>query len=290
MFSKDIVFLNGKFINKNRAKISIFDRGFIFGDGVYEVVPIINSTLVDKEAFWQRFENSMRAIELEFPYTKKEFEDKVLNKLIEKNNINEGGVYVQITRGVAQREFHFIQNLKPTIMAYVFEKNILENELCEVGVEIISAPDIRWKKRNIKSISLLGQCIAKDLAYKAGVYECFMTENGHVTECSSSSAFIIKNDTLITKALSNEILPGIRRNKILKIAKEIKLKIQERDFTMQEVYDADEVFISAATIIILPVVKADDKTINNRQIGKYTKKLREIYATILKKEAGYKNL
>lgn len=286
MFSENIVFLNGEFVDKNEAKISVFDRGFIFGDGVYEVVPIVNSKLVDKAAFWERFENSMKSIELKLPYTKDEFEDSVLKQLIEKNNIQEGGIYIQITRGVAQREFYFVKNLKPTVMAYIFKANVLENELTKTGIETISVPDIRWKKRNIKSISLLGQCIAKELAHKAGVYECFMTENGHVTECSSSSVFIIKNDTLITKALSNEILPGIRRAKIINIAKNIELSVEERNFTMQEVYEADEVFISAATIILLPVIKADDKLINDGKIGKYTIKLREIYAQALKEEAG----
>lgn len=285
MQSSEIVFLNGEFLNKNDAKISIFDRGFIFGDGVYEVVPIINARLVDKISFWERFENSLSEIEINFLYSREEFENTVLMPLISKNKIKEGGIYMQVTRGVSERDFKFIKGIKPTIMAFVYETQIINNPLAKSGISVISAPDIRWKRRNIKSISLLAQCIAKEMAAKAEVYECFMTENGFVTEASSSSAFIIKDDVLITKPLSNEILPGIRRKHILEIAKNIGLKTELRNFTMNEVYGANEAFISAATLIILPVIKADEKLINGGKIGKYSQKIREIYAQNLLKEA-----
>lgn len=279
------VFLNGEFIDKDSAKISIFDRGFIFGDGIYEVVPIINSKLVDREDFWIRFLRSLSEIEISLPYEKKEYED-ILYKLIEINNVKEGGLYMQVTRGVAPREFKFIKGLKPTIMAYVYNKDVFNDENAKNGIEIISTDDIRWKRRDIKSISLLAQCYAKNIAYKANVFECFMVENGYVTEGSSSTAFIIKNGTLITKPLSNEILPAIRRKVILSLANKAGLKVEERKFSMEEVYDADEVFISAATLILLPVIKADSKPINGGKIGKYSLKLRELYIERLKKEAG----
>ena len=127
MKEKQIIFLNGEFLDKNEAKISVFDRGFIFGDGIYEVVPIIKSNLVDREEFWERFLRSLKAIELEFPYEKSEFES-ILKELILKNSLKEGGVYIQVTRGVASREFAFVKGLKPTIMAFVFECKVLENE------------------------------------------------------------------------------------------------------------------------------------------------------------------
>ncbi|ABK83358.1 D-alanine aminotransferase [Campylobacter fetus subsp. venerealis str. 84-112] len=283
--AENIVYLNGEFLNKNDAKISIFDRGFIFGDGIYEVVPIINSKLVDKEDFWDRFQRSLKAIELELPIDKDEFE-KILYALIEKNSVKEGGIYMEVTRGVSEREFKFIKGLKPTVMAFVYQKEIFNNEYAKTGIEIISTPDIRWKRRDIKSISLLAQCYAKNEAYKVGAYESFMVEDGFVTEASSSSAFIIKDDTLITKPLSNEILPGIRRKVLLALANKAGLRVEQRKFTMDEVYNADEVFISAATLILLPVIKADGKPINNAKIGKYSPKLRELYIERLKKEAG----
>lgn len=284
MKEKEIIFLNGEFIKADEAKISVFDRGFIFGDGIYEVVPIIEGKIVDKEEFWERFQKSLQAIELELPYEKQEFEN-ILKELILKNSLKEGGVYIQLTRGVASRDFAFIKGLKPTIMAFVYEAKVIENELKDKGISVISVSDLRWKRRDIKSISLLAQCYAKTQASKAKADEAFMIENAKVTEGSSSSAFIIKDKTLITKPLSNEILSGIRRKNILKFAKELGLKIDERAFSMQEVYEADEVFISAATLLLLPVYKADGKLINSGKIGEFTPKLRQKYVEKITKEA-----
>ncbi|WP_086269902.1 D-amino acid aminotransferase [Campylobacter devanensis] len=285
LISMQKVFLNGEFMDKDSAKISIFDRGFIFGDGIYEVVPVINSIIVEKDGFWDRFQRSLNEISLNLPYTNDEFES-ILNNLIEINSLKEGGLYIQITRGVAPRDFSFVKGVKPTIMAFAFSDSVLEHPAAKSGITIISTPDIRWKRRDIKSISLLGQCYAKNQATIAGADECFMVEDGYVTEAGSSSAFIIKDRTLITKPLSNEILPGIRRNRLLNLAKQIGLQIQERKFSMDEVYNADECFISAATIILLPVIKADGKTINGGKIGEYTTKLRELYKRALKLEAN----
>ncbi|WP_096021113.1 D-amino acid aminotransferase [Campylobacter lanienae] len=284
LISMQKVFLNGEFIDKDSAKISIFDRGFIFGDGIYEVVPVINSIIVEKDGFWDRFQRSLNEISLNLPYTNDEF-DSILNNLIEINSLKEGGLYIQITRGVAPRDFSFVKGVKPTIMAFAFSDSVLDHPAAKSGITIISTPDIRWKRRDIKSISLLGQCYAKNQATIAGADECFMVEDGYVTEAGSSSAFIIKDRTLITKPLSNEILPGIRRNRLLNLAKQIGLQIQERKFSMDEVYNADECFISAATIILLPVIKADGKAINGGKIGEYTTKLRELYKEILKAQA-----
>ena len=285
LISMQKVFLNGEFIDKDSAKISIFDRGFIFGDGIYEVVPVISSIIVEKDGFWDRFQRSLNEISLNLPYTHDEFES-ILNNLIEINSLKEGGLYIQITRGVAPRDFSFVKGVKPTIMAFAFSDSVLEHPAAKSGITIISTPDIRWKRRDIKSISLLGQCYAKNQATIAGADECFMVEDGYVTEAGSSSAFIIKDRTLITKPLSNEILPGIRRNRLLNLAKQIGLQIQERKFSMDEVYNADECFISAATIILLPVIKADGKAINGGKIGEYTIKLRELYKRALKLEAN----
>ncbi|WP_270973479.1 D-amino acid aminotransferase [Campylobacter helveticus] len=283
MREKEFVFLNGEFLPKDEAKISVFDRGFIFGDGIYEVVPVIFGKMVDKEEFWQRFTRSLEAIKLNFPYEKEEFE-AILNELTAKNLLKEGGIYMQVTRGVASREFSFVKNLKPTIMAFVFECNVLKNEF-EEGVSVISVPDLRWKRRDIKSISLLAQCYAKEQAVLAGAFEAFMIENGKVNEASSASAFIIKNKTLVTKPFSNAILPGIRRQNILKFAGELGLKIEQRAFSMQEVYEADEVFISAATLLLLSVVKADDKLINGGKVGEFVPKLRAKYVEKITAEA-----
>ncbi|WP_169780043.1 D-amino-acid transaminase [Campylobacter curvus] len=281
----DTVFINGEFLPSKEAKISAFDRGFIFGDGIYEVVPVINSRLVDKEGFWHRFERSLDQIELKLPYDKEKFEE-ILYEIISRNALKEGGIYMQITRGAAPRDFYFIENLTPSVFIFCYEASVIDNPLAKSGIEIVSVPDIRWKRRDIKSVSLLAQCYAKNEAHKKGAYEGFMVEDGYVTEGCSSSAFIIKYKTLITKPLSNEILPGIRRKKLLNLAREVGLKVEQRKFSMQEVYDADEAFISAATLILLPVIKADGKLINGGRIGEFAPKLRELYAKDMLKEAG----
>lgn len=285
MKESNIVFLNGEFLPKDKAKISVFDRGFIFGDGIYEVVPVMNGVLIDKIEFWERFKRSLKEIALNFPYKDSEFES-ILNELIAKNALKEGGVYMQITRGIASRDFAFTKGLQPTIMAFVYAANIQNNELASKGISVVSVPDIRWKRRDIKSISLLAQCYAKEMAVNAGADEGFMVENGKVTEATSASAFIIKDKTLITKPFSNEILPGIRRQNILKFARELNLSVAERAFSMNEVYEADEVFISAASLPILGVIKADGKVIANGKVGKFTQLLRQRYLQKMRNEAG----
>ncbi|EAK3364992.1 D-amino acid aminotransferase [Campylobacter lari] len=283
MQEMEMVFLNDEFVKASEAKVSVFDRGFIFGDGIYEVVPVVNAKIADKEEFWERFERSLAQIELQIPYTKEEFEN-ILEQLIIKNSLKEGGLYMQVTRGVASRNFALLKGLKPTIMAFAFECKVIEHEHAKNGVSVVSTADLRWKRRDIKSFSLLAQCLAKEEAVKAKVFEAFMVENALVTEASSSSAFIIKDKTLITKPFSNEILPGIRRKNILKFAKELDLKVDQRAFSMKEVYEADEVFISAATFLILGVIKADSKVINDGKVGFYTQKLREKYVEKIQKE------
>ena len=280
-----IVYINGEFCDAKDAKISPFDRGFIFGDGIYEVVPVVAGKLVDRADFWERFERSLAQIELTLPLPKEKYEE-VFYEIIKRNGITEGGIYTQVTRGVAMRDFDYPVGLEETCFVFGYQKAIFDNPDAQKGVEIVSLPDIRWKRRDIKSVSLLAQCMAKHEAHKRGAYECFMTENGFVTECSSSSAFIIKNAELITKPLSNEILPGIRRKVILGFAHKAGLKVVEREFSMDEVYEADEAFLSAATLMLLPIIKADGKPIGGGKVGKFVPILRQMYAEHLKKEAG----
>ena len=216
----------------------------------------------------------------------KEKYEEVFYEVIKRNGIVEGGIYTQVTRGVAMRDFDFPVGLEETCFVFAYPKEIFNNPDATKGIEIVSLPEIRWKRRDIKSVSLLAQCISKHEAHKMGADECFLVEDGFVTECSSSSAFIIKNGELITKPLSNEILPGIRRKVILGFAGEAGLKVVERKFSMEEVYDADEAFISAATLMLLPVIKADGKPIGGGKVGKFVPILRQMYANRLKKEAG----
>ena len=284
MKEKDLVFLNGEFLHKDEAKISIFDRGFIFGDAIYEVAPIMDSALVDRTEFLQRLRRNLELTYIYIPYTNEELM-AILEELINKNKLKEGGLYLQISRGVASRDFVFVKDIKPSIIAFVYECEIEKNPLAKTGVKISFIPELRGKRRDIKSTSLFMQCYAKEMIKNAKAYEGFFVENSLITEGISSTAFIIKDKILITKPLSNEILLAIRRDKILNFAKEFDLKIKQRAFSVREVYEADEVFISAATLPILAVVRADDKIIKDGLPGEFSKKLRQRYIEAMKEEA-----
>jgi D-alanine transaminase len=280
-----IVFLNGEYMKADEAKISVFDRGFIFGDGVYEVVPVVNYTVLDREPFLERFERSLSEIDLAWPISKDEFL-VMIDELIKKNDIKEGGVYMQVTRGVAPREFFYPQDTPTTVMAFAFSKNIIDNPQAQTGIKVVSVEDIRWKRRDIKSIALLGQCIAKEQAHQAGAYEGWMVEDGFITEGTSSSAYIAKDGKIITRPLSNAILPGIRRKLLIELANEHNVEIVERPFTLEEALDADEAFMSSATTFVLPIVEIDGKQIGDGKPGPIFKKMREMYIESALKVAG----
>ena len=270
------VFLNGEYMEADEAKVSIFDRGYLFGDGVYEVVPVIAGRMIDKEPFLERFERSLAELELEWPMSKDEFLD-MFQELIERNSIKEGGIYTQVTRGVHSRVFDYPKGIPTTVTAFTFEKNIIDSPDAKTGVKVAIVEDIRWKRRDIKSIALLGQCMAKEQASKQGAYEGWMTELGFITEGVTSTAYIVKDGALITRALSNSVLPGIRRKLLLELAVENGIKVQEKAFTPQEAYEADEAFLSSATTLVYPIIEIDGKPIGDGRPGKITKLMREIY-------------
>lgn len=271
-----IVFLNGEYVEADKAKVSVFDRGFLFGDGVYEVVPIVHYTVLDREPFLERFERSLSEIQLSWPIDKNEFL-LMIDELIKKNDLKEGGVYMQVTRGVAPREFFYPEDTPTTLMAFTFEKDVIDNPQAQTGLKVVTVKDIRWKRRDIKSIALLGQCIAKEEAHQAGAYEGWMVEDGFVTEGTSSTAYIVKNGTIITRPLSNSILPGIRRKLLIELANEHNVKIEQRPFSVKEALNADEAFLSSATTFVLPIIEIDKKQIGNGKPGPIYKKMREMY-------------
>lgn len=281
----NIVFLNGDFLPADEAKVSIFDRGYLFGDGIYEVVPVIKGKVIDKEPFFERFNGSMSKIGLKAPFGKTEI-IAILDTLIAKNNLVEGGIYMQVTRGVAPREFYFPENTPTTFMAFVFHKAIIDSPLAKQGVKVVSCEDIRWKRRDIKSISLLGQVLAKEEVHQKGAFEGWMVEDGFVTEGTSSSAYIIKEGVIITRPLSNAILPGIRRKVLMSLTKEHGITVEERLFTLEEALNADEAFMSSATVFVLPIIEIDGKMIGDGKVGALTQKLRALYVEAALQEAN----
>ncbi len=274
---KKIVFLNGKYMPEDEAKVSIFDRGFLFADGIYEAVPVINGAMIDVEPFLERFDRSLGEVGMRWPMSKESYVS-MLKGLIEKNDLKEGGVYTQVTRGSSfGRAFEFPDDLEPTCMAFIFEKKIVDAPQAKSGVKVVTTDDIRWKRRDIKSLMLLGQCMAKDHALKQGAYEGWMVEDGFVTEGTSSTAYIVKDGKVITRPLSSSILPGVRRRLLLELAPKYDIEIEQRAFTIEEAYEADEAFLSSATTIIYPIIEIDGKQIGSGKPGELSVKLRDIY-------------
>ena len=282
---KPIVYCNGEFVEEQNAKVSIFDRGYLFGDGVYEVVPVVNGQLIDKIEFLARLQRSLSELELEWPCSQIEYV-AMLETLIERNELVEGSVYTQVTRGVAPRDFSFPDNTPTTCMAFTTAKSYFSSPQAEAGVEVITVEDLRWKRRDIKSIALLAQCLAKQQSKRHGCYESWMLEDGFITEGSSSTAYIVKNNTVITRPNSNDVLPGIRRHVLLELAADNGIAVELRAFTLDEVLTADEAFLSSATTLVMPVVTIDGKPIGEKKPGLITLKLRQLYVDRIKKQAG----
>jgi len=282
-----IVYVNGDYLPQQEAKVSVFDRGYLFGDGVYEVIPVINGKLVDEDYGVERLRRSLAEIEIAWPCTESEYR-QMLRELIARNQLVEGMVYVQITRGVAERDFAYPKDIKPTLMAYPTHKKILQNPLAESGVSVVSVEDLRWKRRDIKSLNLLAQCIAKQQATKAGAFEAWMVEDGFVTEGASSTAYIVKAGKVITRALSNSVLPGIRRRVLVEMAEKGGFELELRPFSIEEAKAADEAFLSNASSVVLPIVSIDGHTIADGKPGALTKDLRARYLAALLAEAEAK--
>jgi len=280
-----IVYVNGEYAPKEAAKISVFDRGFIFGDGVYEVVPVVARKLVDRDYFLERLDRSLSELSITWPCSQREYLD-IMQELISRNKLEEGFVYSQVTRGIADRDFVFPTDTAPSLVAFTSQINLLNNPLAESGIAVSTSQDIRWKRRDIKSVNLLAQCLAKQDAHSKGANEGWMVEDGFVTEGVTSSAYIVKEQKIITRPLSNSILSGIRRRTLIEIAEREGIKLEQRLFSLEEALQADEAFISSATTITLPVVSIDGKKIADGIPGKITCKLRKMYIEKLLEEAN----
>jgi D-alanine transaminase len=280
-----IIYVNGAFVPEQDAKVSVFDRGFLFGDGVYEVIPVLNSRLVETAHAVSRLDRSLAEIGMAWPCTKDEYV-AILEELRARNDVKEGSVYMQVTRGVADRDFAFPANTPSSFVAFASSRKLLDNPLANSGVAVVSVPDLRWKRRDIKSINLLAQCIAKQEAVSRGAFEGWMHEDGLVTEGASSSAYIVKENKIITRALSNAILPGIRRKVIIALTKEHGIALEERPFSLAEAQNADEAFLSSATTIVMPIISIDGKPVADGKPGQVTQLMRRLYIEMLKQEAN----
>jgi len=279
------VYLNGEFVPAGEAKVSVFDRGFLFGDGVYEVIPVVNGVLIDRDYFLERLSNSTQQIDLRWPCQPDELLE-IIQELARRNDLREGYIYLQITRGAAERDFAYPAGVEPTLMAFISHHSILNHPMEHQGLAVVTVPDLRWKRRDIKSLNLLGQCMAKQQARLQGAAEGWMVEDGFVTEGASSSAFIVSNKTLITRPLTNSILPGIRRRVILELIEERQIPVELRPFTVEEALEADEAFLSSATQLVVPITSIDGHPIGDGTPGPVTRQVRGLYLEMVKAAAG----
>ena len=281
-----IVFVNDEFINETEAKVSIFDRGFLFADAVYEVTAIIDGKILEWDGHITRLKRSLNELDIKMPIETNKLLD-IHYKLIDKNNLTEGLIYLQISRGVDDRSFDYPDsNVKPTIVLFTQVKSLQESNLSKNGMKVISVPDIRWARRDIKTVQLLAPSMCKMMAKKSNKDDAWMVQDGFVTEGTSNNAHIItKDNVLVTRNLSNDILAGVTRRSILKYAKEAQIKVEERPFTIEEAKNASEAFVSSATTFIGPVVEIDNKIIGDGKPGKQSLRLREIYIGESMKEA-----
>lgn len=272
-----IVYVNGEFVPEEDAKISVFDRGFLFADGVYEVSAVIGRKLVDNDAHMARLARSMNELNMTPPGSAKEIEAIQL-KLIEENDLDEGVIYLQVTRGAADRDFAFPINATPSLVMFTQAKSITQNPLAEKGISVITVPDIRWKRRDIKTVGLLPASMAKQASVEAGAGDAWFVEDGIVNEGSSNNAFIVTHEgKIVTRHLGTEILSGITRKAVMALAAEENLEVEERAFTPEEAYEAREAFSTSASAFVMPVVKIDGHVLGNGVPGPVAEKLRAKY-------------
>lgn len=270
-------YVNGQFLPENEANVSIFDRGFLFGDGIYEAISVLDCKLVDVQPHLARLDRSCEEIGLSSPLSHAEI-TAMLKELTKRNDFIEGLLYFQITRGVAPRAFHFPgKDVSSSLVAFTLPMALVDRVEATTGVAVITVTEQRWKRRDIKSIGLLPQCLGKQAAVEQDCYEALMVEDGLITEGTSSTAYLIKNNTVITRPLSHAVLPGVTRRALLMLAQSDGIQIDERPFSPQEAYEADEFCITAASNFVMPVVKIDGKTIGDGKPGKIVTRLRELY-------------
>jgi D-alanine transaminase len=273
-----IAYVNGFFVPLSEAKVSVLDRGFLFADGIYEVAAVLDGKLVDSASHLARLKRSVGEIALELPESLERIE-QIQKELVARNKLENGMVYLEVTRGAdTGRDFAFPKGVKPTLVMFVTAKDIVNAPSAKSGIAVITVPDIRWERRDIKSVALLAQVLAKQAAAAAGAGEAWMIEDGKVTEGGSSSAFIVtQDDVLVTRQNGSEILPGCTRKAVVQLAEERQLRVEERAFTVAEALAAKEAFITSASSFVQPVVSIDGKPVGNGRPGAMATRLREIY-------------
>lgn len=282
-----IVFLNGEYLPEAEAKVSIFDRGFVMADAVYEVVSVLDGKLIDFDGHQARLNRSLDALEIGNPMADEDYL-AMFRELVTKNGITDGMIYLQVTRGnPGDRDFAYPPEDTPqTVVAFTQSKpGMADNPGAKAGWKVITVPDERWGRRDIKTTQLLYPSMAKMAAKAKGVNDAWLVEDGKVTEGTSNNAYIIKDGTIITRQLSHDILHGITRAAVLRFARDAQMKVEERAFTVEEAKAADEAFVTSASAFVTPVIELDGTAIGSGAPGPVAARLREIYLDEMRKAA-----
>ncbi|OAB55904.1 D-amino acid aminotransferase [Phormidium willei BDU 130791] len=277
-----IAYVNGRYLPHAKAAVHIEDRGYQFADGVYEVVPVHKGILVDEELHLDRLERSLRELRIAMPM-RREALKLISRQVMRRNHLSNGFLYMQVTRGVAPRDHKFPAAARPAVVMTVRQMKPASKEKLDKGIPVITLPDIRWARRDIKSVSLLPNCLAKQQAHEAGAVEAWMVDaEGYVTEGTSTNAWIITQDNkLVTRTANQDILNGITRIALLQRVAEEGVTFEERPFTVEEALNAKEAFITSSTNYVMPVTSIDGKPVGNGHPGLLTMKLREAYVAYI---------
>jgi D-alanine transaminase len=272
-----IVYVNGAYVPEEEARVSVFDRGFLFADAVYEVTAVLGGKLVDFGRHLKRLHRSLAALDMALPAGDADLL-AIHRELIARNALVEGVVYLQATRGVADRDFAYPEGVEPTLVMFTQAKAVIDNPTARRGISVASVPDIRWGRRDIKTVQLLFPAMAKMAAKAKGADDAWLVEDGFVTEGSSNNAWIVtRSGTLVTRGLSEAILHGITRAAVLKFAAEAQIRVEERRFTIAEAQGAAEAFTTSASGLVMPVVEIDGVKLGDGTPGPVARHLREIY-------------
>ncbi|MBZ9917125.1 MULTISPECIES: D-amino-acid transaminase [unclassified Mesorhizobium] len=271
------VYCNRRYMPEDEARIGLFDRGFLFADAVYEVTAVMGGRLIDNDFHLNRLQRSLAEICIPMPVTLPEIEAIQL-ELISLNGLDEGTVYLQISRGEAKRNFLFPDDLEPTMVAFTSARKLVGTKAQAEGVAVDLAPDPRWARRDIKTVMLLGQVLAKHAASEKGFDDVWFVEGGQVTEGASATAFIVTHDgRVITRANSQAILPGCTRRAVARLCEDQGILFEERAFSPEEAFSAAEAFLTSASSLVTPVIRIAGHRIGNGQPGPLTRRLQEIY-------------
>ncbi|MBW8636093.1 D-amino-acid transaminase [Hoeflea sp. WL0058] len=280
------VYVNGAYVPEDQAKVSVFDRGFLFADGVYEVTSVLDGKLIDFGGHCKRLRRSLGELEMRLDLSDEDLL-AIHRELVARNDIDEGMIYLQVTRGAADRDFVFPpEDTPPTVVLFTQKKPLIESALAARGQKVITIEDKRWSRCDIKTVQLLYPSLAKMEAKAKGADDAWLVRDGFVTEGSSNNAYIVTSDgTIVTRDISSAILSGITRQAVLECARDLQMKIEERPFSVEEAENAVEAFSTSASGFVVPAVEIDGKPIGDGKPGPVATRLRSVYIEKMRQAA-----